>query len=253
MLTGPPGGGKTTVGWHYLTAAAAAGERALFMTFGECEADLRRNAATIGLRTDDVAFCDLSPSSDLFARSQSYDIFSPAEVELEPTTARIMEAVEVAQPTHVFVDSMTALRYLSKDAADFRRQTLSFLRYLQGLGACIVMTSENTAEAPDDDLRYLADGVIELMPRDRGRSLAVLKFRGSNYRGGVHTLGLDENGATVFARLYPEDYATDFTPAVLSWGNATLDAMTSGGLERGTVSLITGPSGVGKTTVGCSS
>jgi circadian clock protein KaiC len=28
LLSGPPGGGKTTLGWHFLTAGAEAGEAA---------------------------------------------------------------------------------------------------------------------------------------------------------------------------------------------------------------------------------
>jgi len=165
LLTGPPGGGKTTLGWHFLTAASGA-ERSLFITFGESESDLRANAASVGIDTRAVAFCDLSPSSDLFAQIQSYDIFSASEVELEPTTKRIIDSVETTRPTRVFIDSMTALRYLAKDQANFRRQTLSFLRYLQQRGACIVMTSEGSVEAPDDDLRFLADGVIEVRRMD---------------------------------------------------------------------------------------
>ena len=36
----------------------------------------------------------------------------------------------------------------------------------------------------------------------------------------------------------------------ISSGVAELDEMLHGGLERGTISIITGPSGVGKSTLG---
>jgi circadian clock protein KaiC len=250
LLTGPPGGGKTTVGWHFLTTGAALGEPALFITFGEPASELRANAAASGFDTSGIEFCDLSPSSDIFEKIQTYDIFSAAEVELEPTTQCIIDAVKKVKPQRVFIDSMTALRYLSRDASDFRRQTLSFLRYLLGNGACILLTAESSAEAPDDDLRFLSDGVIELYPDDRRRTIAVTKFRGSNYEEGRHTLRLTSEGAQVAPRLVPRQFSKAFDHSQLPWGLPRLDAMTHGGLERGTITLITGPSGVGKTTLG---
>ncbi len=250
LLSGPPGGGKTTIGWHFLTAGARSGETSLFVTFSETERDLRANAHTSGFATDGVRFCDMSPSSDIFARLQSYDIFSAAEVELEPITTTLREAVERERPARIFIDSMTALRYLARDAAEFRRQTLSFLRFLQERGGTIVLTSEASGEAPDDDLRFLCDGVIELAPYERSRSVEVIKFRGSDFRAGAHTLRLDGSGASVFPRLVPESFAESFEPGILSWGVAELDAMSGGGVERGTVTILTGPTGVGKTTIG---
>ncbi|MFN2450117.1 MAG: ATPase domain-containing protein [Candidatus Baltobacteraceae bacterium] len=250
LLTGPPGGGKTTLGWHFLTAGAAQGEPVMFITFGEPEAELRANAAAMGFETGGVTFCDLSPSSDTFEKIQSYDIFSAAEVELGPTTEAIIEAVTQAKPRRVFIDSMTSLRYLAKDPPEFRRQTLSLLRYLLTGGGCILITAESSAEAPDDDLRFLCDGVVELLPEDRHRTLRITKFRGSDYRGGEHTLRLSERGAVVYPRLIPARYGSEFKLEVLSWGLPALDAMMNGGIERGTITLLTGPSGVGKTTVG---
>ena len=249
LLSGPPGGGKTTIGWHFLTTGVAAGEPVLFITFGESQSDLLENARFSGFDVSDVAFCDLSPSADLFEHVRSYDIFPASEVELEPTTTRIIEAVESLRPKRIFIDSMTALRYLSNDAAQFRRQTLSFLRYMKDRGGCVLMTSESSREAPDDDVRFLADGVIDVGMNARSRTLTVAKFRGSDYRAGQHTLRLDAEGANVFPRLLPDDHGAAYAPDVLSWGNATLDAMTHGGLERGSITLVSGPSGVGKTTV----
>jgi circadian clock protein KaiC len=250
LLTGPPGGGKTTFGWHFLTAGAAGGEKALFVTFGESATELRANAEACGFDTSAVEFCDLSPSPELFEHIRSYDIFSAAEVELEPTTERIIQAVQRVQPNRVFIDSMTAMRYLAKDAPEFRRQTLSFLRYLLATGSCILMTSEASLEAPDDDLRFLSDGVIELDPENVKRTLRVTKLRGSDYESGTHTLRLTDRGAAVYPRLVPRHHAKEFVPHALPWGLPALDKLTNGGLERGTVTLITGPSGIGKTTVG---
>ncbi|GAC1426795.1 MAG: ATPase domain-containing protein [Candidatus Velthaea sp.] len=197
-----------------------------------------------------MTFVDLSPSSDLFARVESYDIFSAAEVDREPTTERIIAAMQATKPRRVFVDSMTHLRYLTTDQFQFRRQSLSFLRYLVDGGATVVVTSESSADTPDADLRFLSDGVIEVAQGRRSRTLAVSKFRGSSFRTGTHTLQLDDTGATLFPRLVPERHHEAFAADKLSTGLPAFDHMLGGGIERGTVNLFTGPSGVGKTTLG---
>jgi predicted ATP-dependent serine protease len=62
LLRGGPGGGKTTLGLHFLTEGVAQGERSLFITLGEPEAELRANANAIGFDLTQVHFLDLSPN-----------------------------------------------------------------------------------------------------------------------------------------------------------------------------------------------
>jgi circadian clock protein KaiC len=250
LISGPPGTGKTTLGWHFLARGVAVGETALYISFAEPEAELRQNAVRSGFDPSAVHVLDLSPSAELFVRAESYDIFSAGEVEREPTAQRIVDAVERIGPRRVFVDSMTHLRYLAADAFQFRRQALSFLRFLADRGASVLVTSESTADTPDDDLRFISDGVIELALGERTRELSVSKFRGSDYRPGQHALRLDGAGATVFPRLIPERHSRSFEPLPLASGIERLDALLHGGIERGTVTLISGPTGVGKTTLG---
>jgi circadian clock protein KaiC len=54
----------------------------------------------------------------------------------------------------------------------------------------------------------------------------------------------------VFPKLIPERLHHDFVSEPLSSGVPELDELLHGGLERGTVTMITGPSGTGKTTIG---
>jgi len=61
---------------------------------------------------------------------------------------------------------------------------------------------------------------------------------------------LTDRGMEVFPRLLPERHMQSFTPGVISSGVPELDELLHGGLERGTISILTGPTGVGKTTLG---
>ena len=250
LLCGGPGSGKTTVGLHFLRAGVQQGEKVLFITLGESEEQIRRNAVELGFDLQGVSFLDLSPDVGFFTEMESYDIFSPAEVEREPITQKIIEQVEALKPQRVFLDAMTQFRFLTTDAFQFRRQVLSFLRFLVEREATVLFTSESSNLAPDEDLQFMSDGVIHLNFTPEDRSLNVIKFRGSDFRNGQHTMRLTNRGMEVFPRLLPESYRKRFIAEAISSGVPELDELLHGGLERGTISIITGPSGVGKTTLG---
>jgi circadian clock protein KaiC len=250
LVRGGPGTGKTTLGLHYLAAGIQAGEKVVLITFGEGEAQIRDNASRVGIEMQDIQFLDLSPTSEFFARVESYDIFSAAEVEREPVSQDIVSMVQQVQPGRIFLDAMTQMRYLAADVFQFHKQTLSLLRLLTGGGATVLFTSEGSTEAPDTDLQFMSDGVVNLGYGGPGRTISISKFRGSDYAGGVHSLSISEKGIQVFPRLVPREYRREFVMEKIPSGIPELDELTGGGLERGTCTIITGPSGSGKTTLG---
>ena len=253
LVRGGPGTGKTTLGLHFLLAGAAAGDSALMITLESSEAQIRADALDQGLDLDGVHILDLSPTREFFAENRSYDIFSPGEVERDPTTRQIMEMVERTAPARVFVDAITTFRFFVKDEFQFRKQSLSFLRYLVEEGRTVMLSSEPTLSVSDNDLRFMVDGVIELGSQaERGtllRSITVEKLRGSGFEGGCHAMRLTESGMAVYPRLIPAFHERDFEPEPMPSGIAELDEMLAGGIERGTITIISGPTGVGKTTL----
>jgi circadian clock protein KaiC len=254
LARGGPGTGKTTLGLHFLRAGIERGERALLITLESNEAQLRADAAAQGLGLDGVHVLDLSPTREFFAENQSYDIFSAADVERDPTTRQIIETVQEHRPDRVFVDAITTLRYLAPDAFQFRKQALSFLRFLVESGATVMMSSEPTVTVPDDDLRFMSDGILDLdVTTEQGtlrRTLCVAKLRGSDFEGGRHSLRLTDRGMLVYPRLIPATHEREFTGDIIPSGLPALDELLGGGIERGTITILSGPSGVGKTTLG---
>ncbi len=250
LVRGGPGTGKTTVGLQFLAEGAQAGERVLFITLEEPETHIRRTAEARGIDLTGIDFLDLSPTSSFFAEAETYDIFSPAEVERAPMTRRIIDCVSDIHPRRVFLDPMTQFRYLASDIFQYRRQVLSFQRFLVEAGATLVFTSEGSVEAPDADLQFLADGVIELTNEEHGRYVAITKLRGSDFHEGRHTVRIHPHGIEVFPRLIPDEHAIAFSLDRIPSGIEGIDELVGGGIERGTVTIISGPSGVGKTTLG---
>ncbi len=249
LVTGGPGTGKTILGLHFLTAEES-DKKSLFISLEESEFKIRANARIQNFDLDRIVILDLSPASEFFLESKTYDIFSPAEVEREPITKKIFETIETLNPNRVFIDPMTQFRYLSTDIYQYRKQVLSFLRYLTEKGITVLFTSEGSPEAPDDDLKFMSDGVIVLENTFEGRFIEVTKFRGTSFYDGRHSLKLTKNGMEIYPRLKPVTYLKEVKLEQISSGIRELDELLHGGIERGTVTLITGPSGVGKTSLG---
>ena len=247
LVRGTPGAGKTIFGLHFL---AAADQPVLYINLGEPADYLEATAAQFGLDTDHITFLDLSPSGEQFQGNQSYDLFEPDEVETTSLVERIRDTVEESQPTRVLVDPVTELRHLAPDDRQFRTQVLSLLDFLKSQGTTVMLTSQAAASVPDDDLQFLVDTVLSLAVDDNHRTLSVPKFRGSAARRGPHTVTISDAGMSVWPRLDPTDHFREGSIAALSSGVAELDALLGGGLTTGTVSFLSGPTGVGKTTTG---
>ena len=250
LVRGQPGTGKTILGLHYLAAGTENGETALFVNWEETTADIERNAAAFGFNLDEVHFLDLSPKSDFFADDQSYEGFESSAVESDPLTERITDGIPSLGPDRVFVDPLTQLRYLSTDEYQFRKQALSFMRLLSEQEATVLFTTQDMETTPDDDLQFMSDGIFELNCQSTGRTISVPKFRGSDVRSGQHALRITDVGLRVYPELRPGDHRAEFVAEALSSDIPEMDELLDGGIERGTISVISGPTGVGKTTTG---
>ncbi|SDX84807.1 ATPase domain-containing protein [Halobellus clavatus] len=250
LVRGAPGTGKSILGMHYLTAGVETGETALFINLEEQTADIKQNAATLGFDLDGVEFLDLSPKSDFFTDDQGYDVFDASAVERDPLIEAISERVSSVEPDRVFVDPITQFRDLAGDDYQFRKHALSFMRLVGEHGASVLFTTQATEQEPDDDLQFMSDGTIELGYASTGRSIAVPKFRGSPTQSGDHGMAITDNGLVVFPQLAPGEYSQEFVSEPISSGIPEVDELLDGGLDRGTVTVISGPTGVGKTTTG---
>ncbi|WP_439028524.1 ATPase domain-containing protein [Haloarchaeobius sp. DT45] len=246
MVSGRPGTGKTILGLHFLLEEPTNG---LYVAFEEREKDIRANAAALGFDLDDVAILDLSPDSESFQSRMHYDVFEPPDVE-DDITEHVVSAVDDLEPSRVFVDPLTQLRYFAPDDYQFRTEVAGFMSYLKDSDATIVFTTQPMPNTPDADLEFICDGSMELGYAAKGRTLTVTKFRGSGFQGGIHTMRITPTGIEVYPELVPSVRSREFDADTMSTGVPEMDSLLTGGIERGTVTVISGPSGVGKTTTG---
>ncbi|MCS7182447.1 MAG: AAA family ATPase [Thermoanaerobaculum sp.] len=250
LVRGGPGSGKTTLCAHFALAGQEAQEPVLWIALSEAPHQVKANALAQGLDLDHVTFLDLTPGPEVFRDKKGYEVFPPEEVETGPLAERIVHAMETVRPTRVIVDSVSQLQFLISNVHQFYQQVLSLLRFLSSGGATVLLTSEASPRAPDEEVQFLVDGVIELNVDGMDWRLQVKKWRGSAFRAGFHSFALTGCGVRVFPRLEPQLVARDTALDVLSSGIPALDELLMGGINRGTVTLIAGPSGTGKTTLG---
>ena len=250
LVKGQPGSGKTTLGFHFLSQGISLGEKCLFISFSESETRLRRNAQLMNIDLTEVKFLDLTPTADFFAENKVYDIFSPSEVEKAPITKKLVEIITQVEPQRIFLDAITQFRYLAMDKFEFRQQIQSFLRFVTDRDVTLLFTSEGSSCNPDDDLQFMSDGVITLHSTVNRRCIEVNKFRGSDFAKGHHDLQLSDRGMIVYPILIPETHQRPTAFESISAGIPEIDELLAGGIERGTVTILCGPSGVGKSSFG---
>lgn len=218
---------------------------------GEHVDQLRADAKNQGFDLSEVSFLDLTPAQGETTELDSYDLMAPAEAEPNPIGERVGEVFGRVRPRRVFIDSLSHLSYLAPDAFQYRKQVMALLRYLTRQGATVLSAAEIVAEpANADELQFLADGIIDLSWRGNRRVLSVTKYRGSGYVGGMHTIRLDARGITCYPRLEPGEHQRVHHREELVTGVTELDRLLQGGITKGTVTIISGPTGVGKTTLG---
>src|SRR5258705_10523699 len=113
LLEGAPGTGKTRVALQFLLEGARAGEKCLYITLSETERELREGAASHGWDLDHgIEVFELLPPESLLDSDQQQSLLYSSDLELGETTKQIFEAVELARPSRVVMDSLSEIRLL---------------------------------------------------------------------------------------------------------------------------------------------
>ena len=252
LVEGTPGSGKTTLGLQFLRRGAEDGEKGLYITLSETAAELRTVAASHGWSLKGVEVFELVTEEGLSPESQQ-SILHPSEVELGETTRGVMAAVERLKPKRVVFDSLSEMRLLAQNPLRYRRQVLALKGFFANCGCTVLLLDDRSASNEDLQLHSIAHGVISMEQLidqygPERRHMRVMKMRGIRFRGGEHDFSLETGGISVYPRLIAAEHRSAVENTNVSTGTAALDRLLGGGLARGTSTLFSGPSGVGKTT-----
>ncbi|NGZ84045.1 ATPase domain-containing protein [Duganella aceris] len=254
LVEGEPGTGKTTLALQFLNEGRARGESTLYITLAETAVELRSVAQSHGWSMDGIHIEEIVPDERALDPDQQYTIFHPSEIELGNTTQRILAAIDKYKPSRVVLDSLSELQLLAESPLRYRRQVLALKQYLTSRSCTTIFLDDRTALSTDLQVRSVAHAVLTLELADQAygaerRRLRVVKYRGIAFRGGAHDYKILHGGLHVYPRLVAADSRESARRLQLSSGLAELDALIGGGLEEGTSTLISGPSGTGKSSL----
>src|ERR1700761_5538707 len=254
LYEGRPGSGKTTLALQFLLAGARNGEPVLYVTLSETENELRLVAKRHGWSLNGITIFELVPPETTLDPSQELTVLHPAEMELSETSRLIFDKVEELNPNRIVIDSLSELRLLAQSPLRYRRQILALKHFFSGRKSTVVLLDDLSSQQNDLQLHSIAHGVVllEQLAIDYGaqrRRLRVVKMRGIDFKGGFHDSTIRHGGLKVYPRLVAAEHHKKFDSDILSSGNAELDTLLGGGLERGTNALLIGAAGVGKSSL----
>jgi circadian clock protein KaiC len=253
LVHGGPGTGKTTMSFQFLLQGARAGERALYVTLLQTQAELEEIARSHGWNLEGVVLLQL-PENVQEAAAAGQTVFSPAEIELDEATSAVLQGIEKYRPQRLVLDSVSELSVLVESPYQLQRQLLRLKRELTRHRCTTIFTVGDSRAENLADMQTLVHGVIGLHQEAPAygrilRKLQITKMRGMAYVGGHHDLRIRTGGLDVFPRLRVDSTAQHLAWSTVASGNRELDLLLGGGLEEGTSCLVTGTTGVGKSTL----
>ncbi|WP_176597033.1 MULTISPECIES: RAD55 family ATPase [Sphingobium] len=249
IIQGRPGAGKTILSNQIAFHHAAGGGKVLFVTLlAESHDRLFQALGTLDFFDAEILGQDISYVS----------VFQAMREEgLDAVVKLLRKETKRHNATLLVFDGLLNAR----DRADTDFDVKTFVAEVQGQAAfvgCTVLFLTSASLEETSPEHTMVDGVIELSDMLAGvrtvRQLQVRKSRGSNALGGLHKFEIDRRGITIYPRieaLYAGNGASgDISPAKLCSGLPELDALMGGGLPQGSITLVAGPTGSGKTTLG---
>ncbi len=254
LLEGTPGTGKTTIALQFIRTAILAGEKALYITLSESKRELEASARSHGWKNEELEIAEFVPEEASLSLEQQYSVFHPSEVELASTITKLTDLIEKVKPVRLVIDSLSELRLLAADTMRYRRQLLALKQFFAGRETTVLLLDDRSAEGSDMQLQSIAHGVLRLdkVARSYGtnrRQIEILKLRGSSFREGSHDYTIETGGIRIYPRLIANEHESSFENDRVKSGISGLDEMFGGGLNRGSSTLLIGPTGAGKSTL----
>ncbi|MCX7987732.1 MAG: hypothetical protein N2662_12415 [Bacteroidales bacterium] len=255
LIAGSAGCGKTIFSVQWLIDGIQKGEKCLFVSLAEPAEQLSKNVQSFGWDVSKIKIIDLSPSPNP-EMIEEYHVLTPMEVEPMQTWHSIYEAIEKEQPQRLVVDSVTFMSYLSTDLFQFRKQLLAFVNYLKTKSCTTFLIYEPEEMNKDASLPLTVDGVIMLrkvLSESKVleiRTLEIQKLRGRGYFSGLHPFRITSSGIVIYPHIIENMVTPDLPESKISSGIEGLDELLHGGIEVSTITLLSGPTGVGKSSLG---
>ena len=254
LIEGAPGSGKTILGNQVCFHQAALGASTLYVTLlAESHTRMIAHLRTMSFFRPEVV------------GKQVYYVsaFKVLEGEgLDGLIKSMRDIIRSRQATFIVLDGLVSAEEFAPTSRDFKK-FIHELQVVSGMTGATVLLLASTERPRVRPEHTMVDGLIELGETVVGvhsiRELMVRKLRGVPQVRGRHALEISDDGITIRPRLEillgPPDSDVGRANELAAgppadFGVPGLDKMLSGGLPRGSATLVIGPSGSGKTVLG---
>lgn len=252
LLSGGPGCGKTLISTTFLVEGCRRGEPGVFIAFEERPDELAANAASLGYdlqQLQDDGLLDID-----FIQLDRDAIHQTGAFDLEALFIRLDLAIRTVGAKRIVIDTLEVLFSELDDTNLLRAELRRLFRWLSEREITAIVTAERSHDALTryGFEEYVSDCVIVLDHRVHDqlatRRLRIVKFRGSAHGLNEYPYLIDDSGISVVP-ITAFDLTYDALDEVISTGVPDLDAMLGpGGMYRGSITMVSGGSGTGKTT-----
>jgi circadian clock protein KaiC len=247
IVRGTPGAGKTILANQICFQHARQGKRALFVTL------LAENHARMLQHLEQMSFYDAHLIPKYVYYISAFRVLE--ENGLKGMMDLLRREMRAHEASILILDGLIAVEETSTSDREFRK----FIHELQAhaaIAGCCTLLLTNGRRGEYHPEHTMVDGLITLedVPygKRRQRELEVRKFRGSASLRGRHPFQITDDGLLVHPR--PESRflrnQSSTEAEKISTGIEQLDVMVNGGLIADSSTLLLGPSGAGKTTLG---
>jgi circadian clock protein KaiC len=249
IIQGPPGSGKTTFGNQVCFSHIAAGGKALYVTLlAEYHARMMQHLGV-------MSFFDVSRIPDQLAYLNGLRVLH--NEGLKGLLTLLRREITARGASLLVLDGIVAARRAAADEQAFNE----FVHEMQAIAIAsdctvfLLTSAQGTKVSPE---HTMVDGIIELSDRSTGWGaesiLQVVKFRGSPILRGLHAFKITSDGIIVHPRiealLARPSRPDPGSPGRVPSGVERLDTLLGGGLPAASTTVVMGPSGTGKTTLG---
>lgn len=218
LVSGPPGSGKTTFCVQYLAQGASLGDVGLYVTLLESPQNIiddmsnySMNVLTL-IKMKKLLFADLGPRMEYGYMDEmseyitpDYEVSGTSHEREAPSPAMVFKeiAAYVAEydVKRLVIDSVSAIRFTTRDLSLQEKEMNRFIRNLKKLGCTTILISEMTDPSAYSTEQFAAHGVIFmhnfLYDKTMTRALQIIKMRGTKHDCNMREVGFSEQGLVV--------------------------------------------------------
>ena len=251
LLLAKPGAGKTILGNQVCFRHVASGGRALFVTL------LTESHGRMLAQMRNLDFFDATVVGKTLSYVAGYQAL--AEGGLKGLLTLIRKVARDQRATLLVLDGLVTAGAVAESLVEMKKFIHELQTFADMVGCTTLLLTGDNRNGDEYAQRTMVDGLVALhfdtVGMEVARSIEVQKFRGCGFLMGRHLFEITDAGVVVNPRTEVllghkswERPGPGSTP--LAFGIESLDKLVGGGLMAGSITMLLGAPGAGKTLLG---